>query len=145
MLNHPYNVDLYNATLKAEATKLSIIFVLLTIVFIVSLLFFINSIKKKQKRSLFIISLGIVAAYIFLGTSLCLQIANFHKDVKEEAYMQYEGPATVREERAYSAGSLSFSYIISFEQDEKLVELTMNNSDGHRLVGNIENIYIIYS
>lgn len=145
MLNYPYNVDSYNTMLKSEMIKLSLIFISLTIVFIILILYFAISIKKTKKKSLLIFLVGIVAAYIFLSSSLFLQITKFGRDLKEEAYVQYEGPATVREDRIYSGGSLSISYYISFEHNGELVELTMDNDKGYWLVGNIENIYIVYS
>ena len=145
MLNYPYNVDSYNTILKSEAMKLSLIIIPLTIVFIILILFFSISIKKTKKKYLLIFLVGIVATYIFLSSSLILQINNFCKDLKEKAYIQYEGPATVLEERIYSGGSISTSYYISFEHNGELVELTMDNDKGYWLVGNIENIYIVYS
>ena len=145
MLNYPYNVDSYNTILKSELIKLSLIFIPLTIVFVFLILYFAISIKKTKKKSLLICLVGIVSAYIFLSSSLCLQITKFYKDIKEKAYMQYEGPATVRKERIYTGGSLSTSYYISFEHNGDLVKLTMDNDKGYWLVGNIENIYIVYS
>ena len=145
MLNHPYNVDSYDAMLKSEMIKLGLISIPLTIVVVILILYFAISIKKTKKKSLLIFLVGMVVAYIFLSSSLFLQITKFGKDLKEQAYVQYEGPATVREDRVYSEGFLSVSYYITFEHNGELVELTMDNDKGYWLVGNIKNICIVYS
>ena len=70
----------------------------------------------------------------------------FVKDIKEKAYIQYNGPATVRTEQQLIFGSLTtgyIEYIISFEREDEQVELSLGTN--YKFIGDIENVYIVYS
>ena len=141
------NIDKYTSTLKSELIKLIIIALLLAIIFIAFIVYSILQIKKdKSKKFPYIQLISVIAIFIFLGISLGSQMASFAKDIKEEAYVLYEGPATVREERQVIFGGLPTGYteyIISFEQDGKQIELSTRKNCGFEY--NIEKIYIVYS
>lgn len=141
------NIDSYNSTLKSEVTQLIIIATVLSIIFISIIVYYIIQIKKNRTKKLpYVLLIGVIAIFIFLGISLGLQISSFAKDINEEAYMLYEGPATVREERQVIFGSLptvDTEYIISFEHNGELIELSTPKDYG--FPDNTEKIYIVYS
>lgn len=147
MPNRPYNIDTYNSTLKSEVTTLTIIAVILSIIFIAIIVYSIIQIKNDKSKKLPYIQLIVaIAVFIFLAISLGSQIISYTNDITEEAYIQYEGPVTVRTEKQIILGGLPTGYteyVISFEHNGKQIELSMRKDYG--LVGDIDNIYIVYS
>ncbi len=141
------NIDLYNSILKSEVTQLAIIATVLCIIFIAIIVYSIIQIKKdKTKKFPYFQLIASLAIFIFLGISLGSQIISFTKDINEEAYILYEGPAVVREERHVTFGGLPTGYteyIISFEQDGEQLELSTRKNYGFD--NNVEKIYIVYS
>ena len=141
------DIDSYNSALKSELTKLIIVAVVLFIIFIGISVYSIVQIKKDKSKKLPYVQLVVtVVMFAFLGISLGSQISSFAKDIDQEAYVLYEGPATVREEHQVVFGDLPTGYteyIISFEQDGEQIELSMRKD--YELYENIEKIYIVYS
>ena len=87
-----------------------------------------------------------IIVFIFLLIPLSSQISSFTKDIVEQKYVQYEGPANVRAERKIILGGIPTGYteyIISFEYNGEQIELSMRKDPG--IEGNVEKIYIAYS
>ena len=141
------NVDSYTSTLKSEVTQLTIIAAVLLIMFVAIIVYSIFQIKKDRTKKLpYVQLISAIVILIFLGVSLGSQIVSFSKDINEEAYVLYEGPATVREERQLIFGALTTGYteyIISFEHNGELIELSMRKD--HGFSGDIEKIHVVYS
>ena len=141
------NVDSYTSTLKSEVTQLTIIAAVLLIMFVAIIVYSIFQIKKDRTKKLpYVQLISAIVILLFLGVSLGSQIVSFSKDINEEAYVLYEGPATVREERQLILGALTTGYteyIISFEHNGELIELSMRKD--HGFSGDIEKIYVVYS
>lgn len=147
MPNHFYNIENYESTLKSELTKLTIIAVILSLLFIAIIVYSIIQIKNdKAKKFPYVQIIGSIALFVFLATSLSLQIISYTKDIAEETYIQYEGPANIRTERRIVFGGIPTGYneyIISFKHNGELVELSTRKECG--LIGDVEKIYIVYS
>ena len=142
-----YDVKKYESVLKSEVTKLTVIAVMFSLLIIAVIVYVVIQIKhERTNKMLFFTLLGSIILFAFLAFCLGSQIYSYRKDIAEEAYMQYEGPATVKIERQIIFGRLPTGYneyIISFEQDGKLNKLSMRKNCG--LIGDIDNIYIVYS
>lgn len=153
MQNQSLNVDLYNSTLKSEVIKLSIIAVALVAIFAFIIIYSIIEIKSKKSKSNkkakiipYIQLFAAIGIFVFLSVSLGSQIVSFSRDLAEEAYILYEGPANVRTENRVIFGGLPTGYteyIISFEQNGKSVELYTRKDYG--LGENMGKVYIVYS
>lgn len=142
------NIDLYNSILKSKVTQLAIIAIVLCIIFIAIIVYSIIQIKEdKTKKFPYFQLIAMIVIFIFLGISLGSQIMSFTKDINEEAYILYEGPAAVREKRQVILGgrlpTAYTEYIISFEQDGEQLELSTRKNYGFD--NNVEKIYIVYS
>ena len=143
MTNHSYNVDL----LKSEVIKLWIVAVVLSILFIFVIVCSIIQIKKeKTKKSPYVQLFVAIIVFIFLLIPLSSQISSFTKDIVEQKYVQYEGPANIRAERKTILGGIPTGYteyIVSFEHNGEQIELSTRKDPG--IYGDIEKIYITYS
>jgi hypothetical protein len=147
MTIHSYNIENYESVLISEIIKLTIIAVILSLLFVAIIVYSIIQIKNDSTKKLPYIQLvGSIALFVLLAISLGLQIISYAKDITEETYIQYEGPANIRTERQIVFGGIPTGYteyIVSFEQDGELIELSMRKSCG--LTGEIEKVYIVYS
>lgn len=147
MPNYPYDVEKYNSMLKSEVVSLTVIGVFIAILFVFMIMYSVGMIKKdKTKKFPYIQLILVVVLSVFLLVSLVSQIGLFKKDIAEEAYVQYEGPANIKEEHRIIFGSVptkDIEYIISFEQGGKQIELSMKKDYGLR--GDVEKIYVVYS
>ncbi len=142
MPNHPYDVETYNAALQSEVNKSWGIGIALLIVLIAMVVYSIALIKEdKTKKFLYVQFIGLVVLSVFLITSFCSTILRYSKDISEEAYIQYEGPATIRKRRIF--GTWLDEYVISFNNNGEQVELT--TSKNYKAEGDIENLYIVYA
>ncbi len=142
MPNHPYDVEVYNAALQSELNKMWGIGIALLIVLIAMVVYSIALIKEdKTKKFLYVQFIGLVVLSVFLITSFCSTILSYSKDISEEAYIQYEGPATIRKRRIF--GTWLDEYVISFNNNGEQVELT--TSKNYKAEGDIENLYIVYA
>lgn len=147
MPDYPYDVQLYNSSLKMEIIKLSMIAIVLILIFVYMIISSAIQIKRnKTKKTTWILLFATIAIGVFLSIPLVSQISLFTKDIKEETYIQYIGPATIREECQIIFGGIPTGYaeyIISFQQEGKYVELATRKDYG--LNGGVEKLYIVYS
>ena len=73
-------------------------------------------------------------------------IVSYSTDLHEEAYIEYEGPATISKRRKVVLGNIPTwynEYVISFDNNGKQVEFTTRND--YDKEGNIEQLYIVYA
>lgn len=147
MSNHSYNVEAYNASLQAEVNKLWGIGIVLLIVLIAMIVYSIVLIKEdKTKKFPYIQLIGVVVISIFLTISFGSSIVSYSKDISEEAYVQYEGPATISKRRKVVLGNIPTwydEYIVSFDNNGEQVVLSTRKD--YETEGNIENLYIVYA
>ena len=147
MSNHSYNVEAYNASLQAEVNKLWGIGIVLLIVLIAMIVYSIILIKEdKTKKFPYIQLIGVVVISIFLTISFGSSIVSYSKDISEEAYVQYEGPATISKRRKVVLGNIPTwydEYIVSFDNNGEQVVLSTRKD--YETEGNIENLYIVYA
>lgn len=148
MSNYFYDVEKYSAILKAELNWFVIIEAIFVILLVALIWYAIAQAKEnKNKNPLFSWVGTAIVATVFLGTALGFQMASYVQDIGEEAYIQYEGPASIRAEQQSSSGRYSRSYteyIISFYHNGKYIDLTVEDKELER-EGNIEKIYVVYS
>ena len=148
MSNCFYDVDKYNDILKSKLIGFIIIAIMFLILFIALVWYaFFQAKKSKQKNPLCTWVGAAIVATAFLGTALGFQMASYVQDICEEAYVQYEGPASIRTERQSTGGLYSRSYtesILSFYHNGKQIELIVDDKELEH-EGNIENIYVVYS
>ncbi len=147
MSNHSYNVEAYNASLQAEVNKLWGIGIVLLIVLIAMIVYSIVLIKEdKTKKFPYIQLIGVVVISIFLTISFGSSIVSYSKDISEEAYVQYEGPATISKRRKVVLGNIPTwynEYVVSFDNNGEQVVLSTRKD--YETEGNIENLYIVYA
>ncbi len=147
MTNHSYNVEAYNAALQSEVNKLWGIGIALLIVLIAMIVYSIVLIKEdKTKKIPYIQLIGVVVISIFLTISFGSSIASYSKDISEEAYIQYEGPATISKRRKVVLGNIPTwynEYVVSFDNNGEQVTLSTRKDYGTE--GDIENLYIVYA
>ena len=147
MQNHSYDAELYRSILKSEVIKSSIIAIVLMVLFTSIIVYYIIRIKKdKAKKSVYVQLVVFIALFAFLSISVGRQIFAFSKDIVDETYIQYEGPATIKRESQISAGGITTShseYIISFKNNGETIELQTEKD--YALEGNIDYVYIVYS
>ena len=147
MPNHTYNVEAYNDIMQAELNKLWGIGALLLIVLIAIVVYSIVLIREdKKKKFPYIQLIGVVLVSIFLMVSFGSSIVSYSTDLHEEAYIEYEGPATISKRRKVVLGNIPTwynEYVISFDNNGKQVELTTRND--YDKEGNIEQLYIVYA
>lgn len=147
MSNHSYDVETYNATLQSEINKLCGIGILLLIVLIVMVVYSIALIKEDTaKKFPYVQLIGVVVISVFLITSFVYSVILHSKDIAEEAYIQYEGPATIIKRRKVVLGNIPTwynEYVVSFNNNGEQVVLSTRKDHGTE--GNIENLYIVYA
>ena len=146
MPTHSYNIEKYESILKSEATKLTIIAVMLSFVLIALIVYSVFEIKNNRTKIIpYIQLIGSLVLSVFLIITLGSQINSYTKDIAEKTYLQYEGSANIRVEKQILHGGIpatSTDYIISFEHNGEKIELFTKN---YGLTGDIEKIYIVYS
>ena len=147
MPNHTYNVEAYNDIMQAELNKLWGIGALLLIVLIAIVVYSIVLIKEdKKKKFTYIQLIGVVLVSVFLMVSFGSSIVSYSTDLHEEAYIQYEGPATISKRRKVVLGNIPTwynEYYVSFNNNGEKVELSTRKD--YEKEGNIENLYIVYA
>lgn len=147
MQNHSYDVETYNSTLQSEINKLWLIGILLLIVLIAMVVYSIILIREdKTKKFPYVQLIGVVVISAFLITSFGLTLISYSKDITEEAYIQYEGPATISKRRKVVLGNIPtwyYEYIVSFNNNGEQVELSTRKD--YETEGAIENLYIVYA
>lgn len=147
MLNHSYNVETYNATLQSEVNKLWGIGIVLLIVLIAMIVYSVILIKQDMtKKFPYIQLIGVVVISIFLTISFSLSIISYSKDISEEAYIQYEGPATISKSRKVVLGNIPTwynEYVVSFNNNGE--QVTLSTRKDYETEGDIENLYIVYA
>lgn len=147
MSNHSYNVEAYNASLQAEVNKLWGIGIVLLIVLIAMIVYSIVLIKEdRTKKFPYIQLIGVVVISIFLTISFGSSIVSYSKDISEEAYVQYEGPATISKRRKVVLGNIPTwydEYVVSF--DNNCEQVVLSTRKDYETEGNIENLYIVYA
>ena len=147
MSNHSYNIETYNATLQSEVNKLWGIGIVLLIVLITMIVYSIVLIKEdKTKKIPYIQLIGVVVISVFLTISFSSSIISYSKDISEEAYIQYEGPATISKRRKVVLGNIPTwynEYVVSFNNNGE--QVTLSTRKDYETEGNIENLYIVYA
>ncbi|MBQ9919939.1 MAG: hypothetical protein IJO49_03840 [Clostridia bacterium] len=147
MPNHTYNVEAYNDIMQTELNKLWGIGALLLIVLIAIVVYSIVLIKEdKKKKFPYIQLIGVVLVSVFLMVSFGSSIVSYSTDLHEEAYIQYEGPATISKRRKVVLGNIPTwynEYYVSFNNNGEKVELSTRKD--YEKEGNIENLYIVYA
>jgi len=147
MPNHTYNVEAYNDIMQTELNKLWGIGALLLIVLIAMVVYSIVLIKEdKKKKFPYIQLIGVVLVSVFLMVSFGSSIVSYSTDLHEEAYIQYEGPATISKRRKVVLGNIPTwynEYYVSFNNNGEKVELSTRKD--YEKEGNIENLYIVYA
>ena len=87
-----------------------------------------------------------VVISVFLTISFGSSIVSYSKDISEEAYVQYEGPATISKRRKVVLGNIPTwydEYVVSFDNNGEQVVLSTRKD--YETEGNIENLYIVYA
>lgn len=147
MSNHSYDVEAYNATLQSEVNKLWVIGILLLIVLIAMVVYSIVLIKEdKTKKIPYVQLIGVVVVSVFLIISFGHSVILHSKDIDEEAYIQYEGPATISKKRKVVLGNIPTwynEYIVSFDNNGE--QVTLSTKKNYENEGDIENLYIVYA
>ncbi|MBR2320032.1 MAG: hypothetical protein IKA50_04535 [Clostridia bacterium] len=147
MPNHTYNVEAYNSIMKAELNKLWGIGALLLIVLIVIVVYSVVLIREdKKKKFPYIQLIGVVLVSIFLMVSFGSSIVSYSTDLHEEAYIEYEGPATISKRRKVVLGNIPTwynEYVVSFDNNGEQVELSTRKD--YEKEGKIEQLYIVYA
>lgn len=142
MPNHPYDVEAYNAALQSELNKMWGIGIALLIVLIAMVVYSIVLIKEdKTKKFPYIQLIGVVVISVLLTISFSSSIISYSKDISEEAYIQYEGPATISKRRIF--GTWLDEYVISFNNNGE--QVTLSTRKDYETEGNIEKLYIVYA
>ena len=141
MSNHSYDVEIYNAALQSEINKLWVIGIVLLIVLIAMVVYSIVLIKEdKTKKIPYVQLIGVVVISVFLMTSFGSSIISYSKDISEEAYIQYEGPATMSKRRKVVLGNIPTwynEYVVSFDKNGE--QVTLSTRKDHGTEGAIEN------
>lgn len=147
MQNHSYDVKTYNSILQSEVNKLWGIGILLFIVLVAMVVYSIILIREdKTKKFPYVQLIGVIVISAFLITSFGLSVSLYSKDITEEAYIQYEGPATISKKRKVVLGNIPTwynEYVVSFNNNGEQVELSTRKD--YETEGDIENLYIVYA
>ena len=157
-MQNQYDVDAYNLILKSEIRSLVIIAVIFLPLLAYLIFHSICEIKneskeqkgrkkrKKHRIFLYVQLVLVIIVCILLLTSLILQISSYAKDLKEEAYCIYEGPANIQIEKKLIIGELKLrdvDRIISFECDGEIIELLFEDDIG--LAGYVDKVRVVYA
>ena len=147
MPNHTYDAEVYNDILQTELNKLWGIGALLLMVLIAMVVYSVVLIKEdKKKKFPYIQLIGVVLISAFLMVSFGSSIISYSKDISEEAYIQYEGPATISKRRKVVLGNIPTwynEYFVSFNNNGEQVELSTRKD--YPKEGSIEKLYIVYA
>ena len=147
MSNHSYDVETYNTALQSEVNKLWGIGILLVIILVAMVVYSVVLIKEdRTKKFPYVQLIGVVVISAFLITSFSYSIILHSKDIAEEAYIQYEGPATISKRRKVVLGNIPTwynEYVVSFNNNGEQVTLSTRKDYGPE--GDIENLYIVYA
>ncbi len=147
MSNHSYDVETYNSALQSELNKLWGIGVLLLIILIAIVIYSVFLIREdKTKKLPYFQLIGVIVVSVFLITSFTSSIINYSKDISNEAYIQYEGPAEIVKKRKVVLGNIPTwydEYVISFYYEGELVQLSTRKD--YEAEKKIENLYIVYA
>lgn len=147
MSNPSYNVETYNATLQSEVNKLWGIGIVLLIALIAMIVYSIVLVKEdKTKKFPYIQLIGVIVISVFLTISFSSSIISYSKDISEEAYIQYEGPATIGKRRKVVFGNIPTwynEYVVSFNNNGE--QVTLSTRKDYETEGNIEKLYIVYA
>ena len=147
MSNNPFDVESYNATMQFEVIKLFGIGILLLVVLITMVVFSIVLIKAdKTKKIPYVQLVVVVVISILLITSFGASIISYSKDISKEAYIQYEGPATISKRRKVILGNIPTwydEYVVSFDNNGE--HITLSTRKNYMVDGDIENLYIVYA
>ena len=147
MPNRSYDIEAYNSTLQSEITKLWWIGIVLLIVLVAIVVYSVVLIKENKSKKLpYIQLIGSVVVSVFLMASFASTIVSYTKDVSEEAYVQYEGPAKISKKRKVVFGNIPTwydEYVVSFNNNGEWVELSTRKD--YETEGVIENLYIVYA
>ena len=147
MPNHTYDVGVYNNIMQTELNKLWGIGALLLIVLIAIVVYSVVLIREdKKKKFPYIQLVGVVLVSIFLMVSFGSSIVSYSTDLHEEAYIEYEGPATISKRRKVVLGNIPTwynEYVVSFDNNGEQVELSTR--EDYEKEGKIEQLYIVYA
>ena len=147
MPNHTYDVGVYNNIMQTELNKLWGIGALLLIVLIAIVVYSVVLIREdKKKKFPYIQLIGVVLVSIFLMVSFGSSIVSYSTDLHEEAYIEYEGPATISKRRKVVLGNIPTwynEYVVSFDNNGEQVELSTRKD--YEKEGKIEQLYIVYA
>ena len=147
MPNHTYDVEAYNDIMQTELNKLWGIGALLLIVMIAMVVYSVVLIREdKKKKFPYIQLIGVVLISVFLVASFGPSIVSYSTDLDEEAYIQYEGPATITKRRKVVLGNIPTwynEYFVSFNNNGEQVALSTRRD--YETEGDIENLYIVYA
>lgn len=147
MPNRSYDIEAYNSTLQSEITKLWWIGIVLLIVLVAIVVYSVVLIRENKSKKLpYIQLIGSVVVSVFLMASFASTIVSYTKDVSEEAYVQYEGPAKINKKRKVVFGNIPTwydEYVVSFNNNGEWVELSTRKD--YDTEGVIENLYIVYA
>ena len=147
MSDHSYDVETYNAALQSDVNKLCGIGIVLLIVLIAMVVYSIVLIKgDKTKIFPYVQLIGVVVISVFLITSFSSSIISYSKDISEEAYIQYEGPATINKRRKIVFGNIPTwynEYVVSFDNNGE--QVTLSTRRNYETEGHIENLYVVYA
>lgn len=147
MSNHSYDVEIYNTILQNELNKLWGIGILLLIVLITIVVYSIVLIREdKTKKYPYVQLVSTIVVSVFLVASFCSSIAAYSKDISDEAYIQYEGPAEIVKKRKVVLGNIPTwydEYVLLFYNDGELVELSTRKD--YEADGNIKELYVVYA
>ena len=142
-----YDIACYEVILKANLRSLVIIAFIIFVLLITLLVQSIVSIRTAKGKTWPCIELlTVIALFVLISFSLGTQIVSRQKDISEQAYIQYEGPATIAIEswRSYDGiPTRHDDYIISFNQDGVETELICEKAPP--FTGEVENVYLVYS
>lgn len=147
MENYLYNTEAYNATLRSELIKLSVIGILLLMVLIAMAVYSVVLIKEDKRKKLpYVQLIGVAVVSVFLMLSFGRSVISYSKDFADEAYIQYEGPVVISKQRKVVLGNIPTwydEYVVSFENNGEQITLSTRKDYGKE--GNIENVYIVYA
>lgn len=147
MASFPYDIEKYNSVLGKQVAIFVVGAIIVVIMFSVLAVMFAREIKEDKTKKFPYVRLVlaiVLGATLFFG--VVHKIFNLSKDIAQEAYIQYEGSLSVKEHhwRFFGVSGITHTdYIITFEQDGNIIELSLNKN--YALTGDVENVYLVYS
>ncbi len=144
---HAYDVETYNTKIKSELNTLWIIGAILLIIIVAIVVYSIVLIRDdKTKKFPYIQLICVCVIAVFLIISFSSSIFRYSKDLSDEAYVQYEGPASIVKKRKMVLGNIPTwynEYVVTFNNNGENVELSTRKDN--ETEGSIEKIYIVYA